>query len=411
MLYICTKLYVFFFLDVFIQNNQSSGSQHRLESKGSEFIQVGPLGEIVFKGIDIKQIMKSVQLGIEHVMKNLSSITERNLLMKDFVAVKAIVFPREGSEGVDSTPEHDFPTFTFKWYAPIIFHYFRELYEIHSADYLKSFCSSPLKELSNSGASGSLFFKTHDDKFIMKTLQKAENEFLQDLLPGYHLNFNQNPSTLLPKFFGLYRYQSHAIHVTKNISSTKVKNIRLIAMNNLIPSGIEIHEKYDLKGSTHNRRASEDEKIKSKPTFKDLDFLNKHPKGIYLQFGVYRQLTETLQRDCRVLQSFKIMDYSLLMGLHYVSPEEKTKEGTFVQRLFSAVGKAKNDFISKGIIPGQTQDQKDVILFIGIIDILQSYRWLKKLEYTAKSLLHDPITISVNRPGFYATRFLNFMKK
>jgi len=45
----------------------------------------------------------------------------------------------------------------------------------------------PLTELSNPGASGSLFYVTHDDKYIIKTVQHKEAEFLQKLLPGYYM--------------------------------------------------------------------------------------------------------------------------------------------------------------------------------------------------------------------------------
>ena len=48
-------------------------------------------------------------------------------------------------------------------------------------------CDRPLRELSNPGASGSLFYLSADDAFIMKTVQKKEARFLQKLLPGYYL--------------------------------------------------------------------------------------------------------------------------------------------------------------------------------------------------------------------------------
>lgn len=50
-----------------------------------------------------------------------------------------------------------------------------------------SICSEPLIELSNSGASGSLFYVSSDDEFIIKTVQHKEAEFLQKLLPGYFM--------------------------------------------------------------------------------------------------------------------------------------------------------------------------------------------------------------------------------
>jgi 1-phosphatidylinositol-4-phosphate 5-kinase len=48
-------------------------------------------------------------------------------------------------------------------------------------------------------------------------------------------------------------------------------------------------------------------------------------------------------------------------------------------------------------------------MFLGIIDILQSYRTFKKIEHAFKSIIHDGDTVSVHRPGFYAHRFLDFM--
>lgn len=50
-----------------------------------------------------------------------------------------------------------------------------------------SMCSVPLRELSNPGASGSIFYLTEDDEFIIKTVQHKEGEFLQKLLPGYYM--------------------------------------------------------------------------------------------------------------------------------------------------------------------------------------------------------------------------------
>ena len=48
-------------------------------------------------------------------------------------------------------------------------------------------CDRPLREVSNPGASGSLFYLSADDAFIIKTVQKKEARFLQKLLPGYYL--------------------------------------------------------------------------------------------------------------------------------------------------------------------------------------------------------------------------------
>jgi 1-phosphatidylinositol-4-phosphate 5-kinase len=68
-----------------------------------------------------------------------------------------------------------------------------------------------LKEISNPGASGSVFYKTSNDKYILKTVQYEESEFLKTLLAGYALNLLQNlingRYTLLPTIYGLFCYQ------------------------------------------------------------------------------------------------------------------------------------------------------------------------------------------------------------
>ena len=64
-------------------------------------------------------------------------------------------------------------------------------------------------------------------------------------------------------------------------------------------------------------QASKRERAKSSPTFKDLDFRDELlPDGLSLEPVTYNALMVTIQRDCRVLESFRIMDYSLLVGIH-----------------------------------------------------------------------------------------------
>lgn len=87
-----------------------------------------------------------------------------------------------------------------------------------------------------------------------------------------------------------------------------------------------MHQKYDLKGSTYKRKANKYERKKESPTFKDLDFIEHHQDGILLESDTYNALIKTMQRDCRVLESFKIMDYSLLVGIHNLDQSNREKE-------------------------------------------------------------------------------------
>ncbi|XP_072261200.1 phosphatidylinositol 4-phosphate 5-kinase type-1 gamma isoform X4 [Pyxicephalus adspersus] len=373
-------------------------------------------GETTYKKTTSSTLKGAIQLGIGYTVGNLTSKPERDVLMQDFYVVESIFFPSEGS---NLTPAHHYPDFRFKTYAPVAFRYFRELFGIRPDDYLYSLCNEPLIELSNPGASGSLFYVTSDDEFIIKTVMHKEAEFLQKLLPGYYMNLNQNPRTLLPKFYGLYCVQSGG------------KNIRVAVMNNILPRVVRMHFKYDLKGSTYKRRASKKEREKSCPTYKDLDFMQDAPEGLLLDADTFSALVKTMQRDCLVLESFKIMDYSLLLGVHNIEQHEKTQqtEGSQSQvdgkrpvgqkALYSTAmesiqgGAAHGESIdtddTMGGIPAFNGRGERLLLYIGIIDILQSYRFIKKLEHTWKALVHDGDTVSVHRPGFYAERFFKFM--
>lgn len=54
--------------------------------------------------------------------------------------------------------------------------------------------------------------------------------------------------------------------------------------------------------------------------------MEQHPNGIFLEADTYNALVKTIQRDCRVLESFKIMDYSLLVGVHNLDIAIKEKQ-------------------------------------------------------------------------------------
>ncbi|CAK9292999.1 unnamed protein product [Gordionus sp. m RMFG-2023] len=389
-------------------------------------------GKVTYKKVESSQLLKAIQLGLNHSIGSLSSKPQRDVLMQDFTMIEMAIFPRDGSS---TTAAHEYSEFRFKTYAPVAFRYFRELFGIKTDDFLISLCARPPRELSNPGASGSVFFVTCDDEFILKTVQRKEAGFLEKLLPGYYMSGG--------------------------------KNIRLLIMNNLIPSSIKIHEKYDLKGSTYNRKASKYERLKNTPTYKDLDFMEKHPQGIMLEPDTYDALIKTLKRDCLVLESFKIMDYSFLMGVHNLDLTLREKElqaneklarqnksflatssdsslnslpnqqqGNLTENLdvesnkhiklskrvtaFSTAMEsiqAQSEPIDieeeqdapRGGIPARNAQGERLLCFIGIIDILQCYELKKKLEHTFKSIFHDGDTVSVHRPSFYAQRFKDFV--
>ena len=365
------------------------------------------------------ELMGSIQLGI---FASVSSVTnkyqgepkslqskDRHVLVKDFEVIETISFPKCGSE---ITPQHNYRAFQFQAYSPFAFDNFRrQLYGIDASSFLASLCSMPMIEFGNPGKSGSFLYKSKDDDFVCKTVSHKEATFLQKLLAGYWMNLTQNPRTYLPKFYGLYGY------------SSQMTNFRIVVMNNLLPSDVKMCHIFDLKGSTFGRTASDSERAKDHPVFKDLDFLDKYPEGIQLDAETYDELINIIENDCRVLESFDIIDYSLLLGIHNQDtistrgnsdwrksdtvetffPNLSPTEAGIMKRLANS-SNATRSFQAKD------HNGKKLIVYLGIIDVLQSFDFSKRAENLLKSTLHDSKTISVIRPNDYSERFLDFMK-
>ena len=377
--------------------------------------------------IEDMEVLTSLQLGIDYVIKHTQG--KKEVLSKDFNSIDTISFPREGSE---TTPPHDLNSFVIKTYASEAFQQFRSYFSIDSDEFYESICQRPLKSLNNPGASGSLFFMTEDDNYVIKTVSEKEARFLQQLLPGYWLNIHQNSKTLLPKFFGLFAYK------------TLQKSMRFVIMNNVLPSSIKYHLKFDLKGSSYNRKANENDLFQEAlpVTFKDNDFQDRISEGFLMSLDKRELLVDNLERDCGVLESFEIMDYSLLVGVHNVTqvlkeasekaalrsklpPKKGALRSILRQRMSIDINHSNYDSsliekrsiqlsvhlatIPDGGFPVKLPNGDFAIVFVGIIDILQNFRTKKRIEHAVKSLIVDGDTISVQKPSFYAKRFLKFM--
>lgn len=70
----------------------------------------------------------------------------------------------------------------------------------------------------------------------------------------------------------------------------------------------------------------------------------------------------------------------------------------------------RSDFEAQ-LVGEPTGQYYDVILFFGIIDILQNYDISKKLEHAYKAFQYDPTSISAVDPKQYSKRFRDFILK
>lgn len=210
------------------------------------------------------------------------------------------------SIGNELTPSARYD-FKFKDYAPWIFRDLRdEHFHLDPADYLLSLTAKYiLSELGSPGKSGSFFYFSRDYRFIIKTISHSEHKFLRSILKDYHTHVKTNPHTLLSRFYGLHR-----------VKLPRGRKIHFVIMNNLFPPHRDIHETYDLKGSAYGREYDE-EKAKKNPkaVLKDINWVN---RGRTLELGPEKRalLSEQLRRDMEFLKKMRVMDYSLLVGIH-----------------------------------------------------------------------------------------------
>jgi 1-phosphatidylinositol-4-phosphate 5-kinase len=196
--------------------------------------------------------------------------------------------------------------FKFKDYAPWVFRHLRALFRLDPADYLMSLTGKYiLSELGSPGKSGSFFYFSRDYKYIIKTIHHGEHKFLRKILKDYYNHVIDNPNTLLSQFYGLHR-----------VKMPYGKKIHFVVMNNLFPPHRDIHTTFDLKGSTVGRDYKEEDLEKNpRATLKDLNWLRRQR---HLELGLQkRQLfLQQLRSDVKLMQKLKIMDYSLLIGIH-----------------------------------------------------------------------------------------------
>ncbi|KAK1314136.1 Phosphatidylinositol 4-phosphate 5-kinase 2 [Acorus calamus] len=400
-------------------------------------------GQMISKGHKKYDLMLNLQLGIRYSVGRPASMQLRELRASDFDPREKFWtrFPPEGSK---VTPPHQSVDFWWKDYCPVVFRHLRKLFAVDTADYMLAICGDDaLREMSSPGKSGSFFYLTQDDRFMIKTVKKSEMKVLLRMLRSYYQHVCQYENSLVTKFYGVHC----------------VKPVRFIVMGNLFCSEYRIHRRFDLKGSSHGRTTDKaEEEIDETTTLKDLD-LN---YVFRLQGPWFQELLRQIDRDCEFLEGEGIMDYSLLVGLHFRDDHPTAKMGLspFVASPMKMESLHGGGRISESSCPEEFRQDMDlilasrkpliqlganmparaeqffrtsrsdsylsscgggstpaygggevyeVILHFGIIDILQDYDISKKLEHAYKSFQADPTSISAVDPKLYSKRFRDFI--
>lgn len=271
-------------------------------------------------------------------------------------------------------------------HAPLVFKHLRHLDKITDSDLCDSFDiiqNLPLirKNSGNKGGRSSAFFYfSHDRKFLVKTITRNEKTVLLDiLLPPYHSHIAKNSHSFISRIFGLF---------TLSFNNTK---LILIIMQNIFAGAGDIQAAFDLKGSRVSRQAISHadilslDDVKNDRVYKDLDFLH-FKKGIVVEHEDAMDIQNIIYKDTQLFKNLNIMDYSLLLGI-LTSAHPNSYKGT-------------------------KSDSKKFFM-IGIIDYLQTFSTVKRLESIGKSLVNPGVPktdISAIGSEEYSDRFLKFIK-
>ncbi|SMR60525.1 unnamed protein product [Zymoseptoria tritici ST99CH_1E4] len=393
--------------------------------------------------------------GIRFVVSRNNAKLDRALTDSDFEIRNKFAFDITGNEQTPST-KYDFK---FKDYAPWVFRHIRQIFNIDPAEYLMSLTSKYiLSELGSPGKSGSFFYFSRDYKYIIKTIHHSEHKFLRKILKDYHNHVAENPNTLLSQFYGLHRVKLPYIG----------RKVHFVVMNNLFPPHRDIHRTFDLKGSTIGRDFKEDDlEHNPRATLKDLNWLR---RNLHLEFGPTKKdaFVAQMQKDVALLQRLKIMDYSLLVGIHDLERgnEENLRDKTL--QVFQPGGEKQDDKAGPGAggaqlarTPSKMENAKrakelrdlvkkqrpvpmdqtvnkmpdeahkssfyfyaddggfratheddtpgEEIYYLGIIDCLTRYNYIKKAEHFWKGMGGHESQISAIPPVRYGDRFVKFI--
>jgi 1-phosphatidylinositol-4-phosphate 5-kinase len=287
-------------------------------------------------------ILDAVTLHMEHQQR----VGKVGLVDDSFVAAAMMQFDEENqqqaiAELYRNNPNHSeeslrkiqFPAssalgiagFSFIDLEPSVFHMLRDCYGIDPHQYRASFRirnaadieSSGMLEKFTEGKSGSFFYFTRDFKYIIKTVTDEEEKFLQRIAYRYYNHMKNNPNSLIVRVLGL-----HKVRLAK-----EQRFITVVVMENIFynTEQFKMNERYDLKGSRVGRRSvKKTSKIRReyKGTLKDLDLGD---KKIHVGADSKAQLLGQLRRDVEFLIQCKIMDYSMLLGIHNHSDDERVR--------------------------------------------------------------------------------------
>ncbi|TPX56680.1 hypothetical protein PhCBS80983_g04340 [Powellomyces hirtus] len=240
----------------------------------------------------------------------------------------------------------------FTDHAPVAFKAVRGLFDYTFSELDESLARAFTVEMS-AGKSDSIFFSTHNSRFLLKTLRGSELDNLKSFLPTYISHIIQHPATFLPRYLGLYTFErisntsptgsttpgrqqpQQSQNQATNVEDALGNRFTVVLMAHAFDTDLDISAKYDFKGSNVGRQTLANHAVGTDSsttsstlspgtavTLKEMDFQR------LLQVGGARKINVGPEAKARVMEQMKVdvellrrwdfMDYSILIGVHRV---------------------------------------------------------------------------------------------
>lgn len=226
------------------------------------------------------------------------------------------------------------------------------------------------------GGSGAFIYNTHDQLLYIKTITAQEKYiFLERLLPQYKQRISSN-DTLLARILGVYMVQVLGSYSTN-----------ILVMESASFNSNSTYMKFDLKGSSLNRRVLKDNTVSPlyNTLLKDQDFAF-ILGSLKLDSKSRLDFLRRVEEDVKMLLEHEIMDYSLLITVGSTVTEDPGLKYLY-----------------------KPADCENTSYSIAIIDFTQLYSWDKSTENLCKRLLTSATYNEISSVDVetYARRFLN----
>jgi hypothetical protein len=262
-------------------------------------------------------------------------------------------------------------------FSPHVFAEIRESASIGLDDFIKSLTAELTGGRRASIAkSGSLFYKSVCNRFLLKTVHAEEIHAMQAMAESYAKHFRVYPNSLLTRVLAAYRTR---VRYPGKLRS--VVRYFVVQLNVFPPQCIDnLKAIYDLKGTSENRLVKPDIFEKTR-VGKDE---NLKENIIFDSPMTKESVMSRIETDVQFLRSFNILDYSLLLGIYQTS---------------------------NNVEASCLRGNGDIAYIIGLVDILQPWSRKKRVAHLFKSTLKVfGKEIDTEPPDYYSRRLLEYCR-